>query len=139
LVGLRPVQQPGLERTGLQLAGTLNASEEYEHLGTVEICALNLHQRYEALMSQRHIEVQEQEAFAAVSEVIRATPPVLWSWLNDPRTPLLLFRTRGLEFVPVSRPNGRTGRRRDDALRARKEHGDARNRAGLEAVRLLHG
>jgi len=102
--------KPGLERTGLQLDGTLDATEEYEHLGTVQICALNLHERYEALMSQRHIEVEEPEAFAAVSEVIRATPPVLWSWLNDPeKRALYSSEPGGLEFVPVSRPNGRTG------------------------------
>jgi hypothetical protein len=102
--------KPGLERTGLQMNGTLDGTEEYEYLGSVQTRTVNLHERYEALMSQRHIEVEEQDAFVSFSEVMRATPPVLWSWLNDPdKRALYLREPGGLEFVPVSRPNGRTG------------------------------
>ena len=44
------------------------------------------------------------------SEVIRATPPVLWSWMNEPEKRALYSpEPARLKFVPVVRPNGRTG------------------------------
>ncbi len=101
--------KPGLERTGLQLTGTVDGSEEYEHLGQVPTSALDLHERYETLMRQRHIEVEEQDAFLSFAEVIRATPPVLWDWMNEPeKRALYSNEPHGLKFVPVERPNGRT-------------------------------
>jgi hypothetical protein len=101
--------KPGLDRTGLHLQGTVDGIEEYEHLGAVPICALDLHERYETLMRERHIEVEEKDAFVSFSQLIRATPPVLWDWMNDPQKRALLSNEpHGLEFVPVQRPNGRT-------------------------------
>lgn len=100
----------GLDQIGLDLPGVVSASESYEHLGEVEICALDLHARYEALMEQRHIVVEESEAYVTFSQEIRATPAVIWSWLNDPRKRALLSPEAGkLRFVPMLRPNGRTG------------------------------
>ncbi len=99
----------GLERTGLQLSGIVDRTEEYEHLGSVPVCALDLHARYETLMSQRHVEVTPQDAFLTFSQVIRATPPVLWDWMNDPQKRAAVSNEpHGLEFVPMLRPNGRT-------------------------------
>jgi hypothetical protein len=102
--------QPGLMQTGLQLADIMNSTEEYEHLGEVQICALDLHQRYETLMRQRHIEVDEKDAFLSISQVIRATPPVLWDWMNEPgKRALYSGQPERLKFLPVERPNGRSG------------------------------
>jgi hypothetical protein len=100
----------GLEQTGLHLTDIVDGAEEYEHLGTVPVCALDLHRRYEALMRQRHIEVEEKDAIVSFSQVIHATPPVLWDWMNDPQKRALLSNEpHGLKFVPIERPNGRTG------------------------------
>ena len=101
---------PGLERTGLQLSGAVEGTEEYEHLGRVQVSALDLHDRYETLMSQRRVVVEEQDAFVSFSEVFRATPPVLWSWMNEPeKRARYSDEPHGMKFVPVIRPNGRTG------------------------------
>lgn len=102
--------KPGLERTALQLPDVIEGVEEYEHLGEVSICALDLNERYETLMRERHIEVEQKDAFLSFSQVIRATPPVLWDWMNDPQKRALLSNEpHGLEFVPIERPGGRTG------------------------------
>jgi len=102
--------KPGLDRTGLQLAGIVDGSEEYEHLGVVPVCSLDLHERYETLMSQRHVVVDDTDAMASFSEVIRATPAVLWDWLNEPsKRKLYTHEPGGLEFKAMFRPNGRTG------------------------------
>ena len=101
--------QSGLERTGLHLADLVSGAEEYEHLGTVQVASIDLHRRYADLMDQRHIEVTPDEAFVTFSEVIRATPPVLWDWMNDPaKRATVSNEPHGLEFVPMLRPNGRT-------------------------------
>jgi hypothetical protein len=102
--------QPALERTGLKLSGTVAGTEEYEHLGRVQIHALDLHDRYETLMRQRHVVVDETDAYLSFSEVIRATPPVLWSWMNEPdKRALYSPEPHGMKFIPVERPGGRTG------------------------------
>jgi hypothetical protein len=102
--------KPGLVRTGLQLPGIVDGTEEYEHLGIVPVCSLDLHERYETLMSQRHVVVDESNAMASFSDVIRATPAVLWDWLNEPsKRKLYTHEPGGLEFKAMLRPNGRTG------------------------------
>jgi hypothetical protein len=102
--------KPSLERTGLTLAGTVDGTEEYEHLGVVETCVVDLHERYEALMRSRHVVVEPQDALVSFSEVVRATPAVLWSWLNDPeRRAEYASEGHGMRFIPVLRPEGRTG------------------------------
>lgn len=102
--------QAGLARTGLDLPDTVRAAETYEHLGEVQVCALDMHARYEALMSQRHVAVEAGEEFASFSEELKATPPVIWEWLNDPGKRALYADERGgLEFMPILRPRGRTG------------------------------
>lgn len=102
--------KPSLQQAGLTLSGLVDGSEEYEHLGVVETRALDLHQRFEALMRSRHVVVEERDALVTFSEVIRATPPVLWSWMNEPeRRAQYSSESHGMRFIPVLRPEGRTG------------------------------
>jgi hypothetical protein len=104
------LSQAGLQRMGLDPTDVVRGSESYEHLGTVEYCALDMHRRYDDLMSQRHVVVEPQDAAVSFSEEMPAPPPVVWSWMNEPaKRALYTAAPDRLRFMPILRPNGRTG------------------------------
>ena len=102
--------QVGLECMGLQLTDVLHGTETYEHLGPVDYCALDMHVRYDMLMQQRRVVVEPGEAYVSFAQELNATPPEVWSWLNEPeKRRLYSSDPHGLRFIPMLRPNGRTG------------------------------
>ena len=102
--------QKCLEHMEVQPEGLIQGSESYEHLGDVTTFTLDLNARYRALIDERHVVVEPEEAAIAFTEDLEAAPPVVWSWINDPvKRALFTSNPHGLKFVPVIRPGGRSG------------------------------
>ncbi len=98
-----------LEHMNLHPEGLRESVETYEHLGTVPVCAMDMHARYDELMQQRRVVVEPEEAVLQFSEEMEAPPPVVWSWMNEPEKRALLSQDpHGLKFVPILLPGGRT-------------------------------
>ena len=99
-----------LECMRVRPEGLIEGAESYEHLGQVKTYVMDMHARYESLLQLRHIVVEEQEAIISFSEDMPASPPVVWSWMNEPeKRKLMSLDPHGLEFIPIFRPGGRTG------------------------------
>jgi uncharacterized protein YndB with AHSA1/START domain len=92
---------------GMSSDGMCEQVETYEHLGEVHAYCLDLHERYEALSSSRHIVVQPEEADVMFTCDCDAPPAIVWDWANDP-----LKRSQwmcGTNWTAGLRPSGRTG------------------------------
>ena len=84
-------------------AQPFECSEQYEHLGTVQLYAMDLRSRYDEIVEARHVYVP-REAADFVSVVDLAAPPlVVWEWLNDPVKRSQWYS----EIRPITRPGGR--------------------------------
>lgn len=98
-----------LPRMDLSPAG-LGAHEQvetYEHLGAVTTYSLDLRPRYLASLEARRIFISPQEADFALASDLPVAPPVLWSWLNEPKR---RARWEAHDSVKAgARPGGRTG------------------------------
>jgi hypothetical protein len=81
--------------------------ETYEHLGDVEICCINMHQRYKEIKEAKQITVSPEEADLVFVRDFPAPPPIVWDWVNAPtkRVQWAGFN----EFKVVRGPSGRTG------------------------------
>ena len=101
---------PALEHMHVLPENLVDGSESYEHLGQVRTCTMDMHPRYEALMAQRHVVVEDDEAILKFGEEMPLPPAAVWSWMNDPeKRRLVSMDPHGLQFVPILRPGGRTG------------------------------
>lgn len=99
-----------LECMGIRPEKLFEGVESYEHLGEVRTCTVDLHPRYEALMQARHVVVDDRTAMLTFEADFRAASAVLWSWMNDPeKRRQVSMNPHGLQFIPISRPGGRTG------------------------------
>ncbi len=102
--------QAGLECMDLRLEDLFEGTESYEHLGEVRIFALDLHLRYDTFLKNRVVRVEEDEALISIAEDFNDSPPVVWSWMNEPeKRKLYSLDPHGLKFIPILRPGGRTG------------------------------
>jgi hypothetical protein len=89
--------------------GLVQGSESYEHLGQVATCTMDMHARYEAYLQARRAVIDEADAYVTFSVDLPASPPVVWSWMNDPaKRQQVAMDPHGLKFVPILRPGGRT-------------------------------
>lgn len=100
--------EASLQQMGIDPDGAHHDVETYEHLGDVRTVSTNLDVRYEELVETRREVLTEQEADVVVSYVFRASPPVVWDWLNDPHKRTRWFK--GSHWIVKDRPDGRTGR-----------------------------
>jgi hypothetical protein len=101
---------PALECMRIRPAELTDGSESYEHLGEVRTCVMDMRPRYEALIQARHVVVEDREAMLTFDGRLPASPPVVWSWMNEPeKRKLVSMDPHALEFVPIFRPGGRTG------------------------------
>ncbi len=98
-----------LEHMSAQLDGLVDQSETYEHLGEIKTCVVNLQPRYQALIDQRRIVVEPDQAQLTFVQACAAPPPVVWDWLNEPSRRAKCGFQDGLIFVAIIRPGGRTG------------------------------
>jgi hypothetical protein len=98
-----------LAHMGLSTAdlGAHEQVETYDSLGEVTTYSLDLSPRYAASLEARRIFLAPGEAHYAVTSELPASPPVLWSWLNEATR-----RAQWEEHDAVQadyRPGGRTG------------------------------
>lgn len=99
-----------LQHMAIQPARLAEGVESYEHLGEVHISIMDMHARYDELMQNRRIIVEERDAAISIVEEINASPLVIWAWLNEPeKRAMYSMNPHGLKFIPIFRPNGRTG------------------------------
>ncbi|HTP00861.1 MAG TPA: DUF2652 domain-containing protein [Anaerolineales bacterium] len=99
-----------LDRMGIRPEGLVEGTESYEHLGEVTVAVMDMHPRYEQLLQTRRVVVADEEAMLTFAEDLPSSPPLVWSWLNEPeKRQLVSLDPHGLEFVPILRPGGRTG------------------------------
>jgi hypothetical protein len=98
-----------LDSMRLHPEGLVEGHESYEHLGDVQTHVMDMHARYEALMQQRRIVVEDKDALVSFIEDMPATPPILWGWMNEPeKRRLYSLDPHALQFIAVLRPGGRT-------------------------------
>jgi hypothetical protein len=103
------ITQAALDHMQLQLPAGTESSESYEHLGETRIFAVDLHARYDALLQERRVVVEKEEALLTYSQELNGPPPSVWSWMNDTdKRRLYSQNPHGLSFVPIFRPGGRT-------------------------------
>jgi hypothetical protein len=94
----------------LRPADVVDGAESYEHLGEVRISVMDMHPRYEALMQNRRVVVEENEAILTFGVDLPGPPPEVWSWMNEPeKRRLISLNPHDLKFIPILRPGGRTG------------------------------
>jgi hypothetical protein len=99
-----------LECMRLRPENLMEGTESYEHLGQVKIYVMDMHARYENLMQNRRVVVEEKEALLTFTEDVDGSPPTVWSWMNEPdKRQLYSLDPHGLKFIPMLRPGGRTG------------------------------
>ncbi len=100
--------ESSLERMGVESHGMGKIVEEYDHLGEVRVCGLDLDGRYRDLVEGRRVLVEAEDAHVSVSRRFAASPAITWDWFNDP-----VKRSRWMpssDWRPLARPHGRTGR-----------------------------
>jgi hypothetical protein len=97
-----------LDHLKLNLENTHVQMEEYEHLGEVKTYNMDLHQRYQEIMDERQIVIEEKDADIVFNIDFSTPPPVTWEWIQDPVR-------RNLWGGPIhwyagNRPKGRAGK-----------------------------
>ncbi|MGH7552928.1 MAG: SRPBCC family protein [Longimicrobiales bacterium] len=92
---------------GVRPEGMYEDTERYDHLGDVQIGAIDLDNRYRELTEQRRVFLAPEEAHVTVRHRFRAAPADLWQWLNDTERRSLWMR--GTNDHVEDRPRGRTG------------------------------
>lgn len=83
-------------------------TENYEHIGDVQTCSLNLDNKYKEFISNRKIYLTKETSDYFVERSYSVSPAVLWEWVNNPKK-----RSQWLEVTdwnPMDRPFGRTGK-----------------------------
>jgi uncharacterized protein YndB with AHSA1/START domain len=83
-------------------------SEEYEHLGQIEVCVLNLRERYKELTEERRVFISPEEAEIQITSEFSQPPPIVWDWLTDPRKKNLYDPS--VTWSTASKARGRTGK-----------------------------
>jgi uncharacterized protein DUF2652 len=73
----------GLTQLNVKLENLHEQVESYEHLGEVKTYSLNLRARYQELVEARRILISPEEADVIVTRMVRASPVIVWEWLND--------------------------------------------------------
>ncbi len=107
--GYTLITAAALDRMELKPDNLVQGAESYEHLGEVATFTMDMHARYDAFLHERRAVVEEQDAFLTFSVDLPATPPEVWSWMNEPekRDQIALY-PHPVKFIPVLRPGGRT-------------------------------
>jgi hypothetical protein len=101
--------EAALMHMGVKPEGMHEQIENYEHLGDVKVCVLNLADRYKELVDARRFTVDPIKAHYIVQGGMPTTPSVVWDWINDPIRRAMLGFQPNLKFVPILRSGGRTG------------------------------
>jgi hypothetical protein len=90
----------------------VQGTEFYEHLGEVATSTMDMHARYEAFLRERQAVVDEKDADLTFFADLPASPPEVWSWMNEPdkrERIALSMSPRVVKIIPILRPGGRMG------------------------------
>ena len=101
------ITEPCLSHLDLQLEGTYEQIESYEHLGDIKTINADMHRRYEELRAARQVFLTEKDADLVFSVDFPTPPPVTWEWLQDPNRRNVW--NGDVHWYSGDRPNGRTG------------------------------
>lgn len=96
-----------LEHLNLNLENTHVQIETYEHLGDVKTHTINLHQRYQELVSERRNFLTEETADLYFSVDYPVPPPVAWEWFQNPDKRNIMMPN--VIWSAGDRPRGREG------------------------------
>jgi hypothetical protein len=100
--------QKAMESIDLSLEGLHAQDENYEHLGTIHTQTLNLHPRYEALVSAQRVTVAPEEADVVTIHEFDHPLSIVWDWVMDIQKRNQAMSGMG-HWNVVSRNQGRTG------------------------------
>jgi hypothetical protein len=101
--------EAALMHMGVRPAGMHEQIENYEYLGDVKVCVLNLADRYQELVDARRYTIEPKQAHYIVQGDLPATPSVVWEWINDPVKRAQVSLQDGSKYVPAVLTRGRTG------------------------------
>ena len=97
-----------LQHMDVKPEGLHQQVESYEHLGDIQVLCLNLHERYNAIMTARRVIVSPGEADFTFSIELSAPAPVAWHYLTNPEKKSKAFHGYAI-FTAKDRPGGRSG------------------------------
>ena len=96
-----------LDHLHLQLEDAHPLVESYEHLGDVQTYNINLHKRYEDIVSKRQFFLTEETADLVFTVDFPVPPHVAWEWIQSPEKRNLV--QPGIHWFAGDRPLGRGG------------------------------
>jgi hypothetical protein len=96
-----------LDHLNLDLTDTHIQIESYEHLGKVKTYNIDLHQRYDQVVSERRIFLTEQTADLAFTVDFPVPPHAAWEWFQNPEKRNVSMP--GVHWSVGDRPLGRSG------------------------------
>ena len=98
--------EASLAHLGVRPEGMRVQPETYEHLGEVQTHNLDLHARYDEMVSARRVLVTPEAAHVVMTLDIPMPPPEVWYWQNEPQK-RTLWEDQAVSAL--FRPGGRTG------------------------------
>jgi hypothetical protein len=96
-----------LDHLNLNLADTHVQLESYEHLREVKTYSIDLHKRYDQIVSKRGIYLTQKTADLAFTVDFPVPPHVAWEWFQNPEKRNLVMP--GVHWSMGDRPLGRSG------------------------------
>ena len=96
-----------LDHLKLKLVNTHTQIESYEYLGEVTTHSMDLHKRYDELVSDRRIFLTEETADVVFSVDYPVPPHVAWSWYQTPEKRNIVMPM--VHWYAGDRPRGRGG------------------------------
>jgi hypothetical protein len=101
------VTEKCLDHLNLNLENTHVQTEGYEHLGEVKTYNIDLHKRYDEIISERRIYLTEETADLVFSVVFPVPAHVAWQWYQNPEKRNLVMPD--VHWSMGNRPKGRGG------------------------------
>lgn len=96
-----------MDHLRLNLKNTHSRVESYEHLGEVKTHTIDLHTRYDQIISERRIYLTEETADLAFTVNFPVPSPVAWEWYQNPEKRNMVMPA--VHWSMGERPGGRTG------------------------------
>jgi class 3 adenylate cyclase len=119
----------GLEHMHLRPEGLHEQVETYEHLGAVQTLSLDLHPRYQQMITARRVMITPENADFTFRFDFDAPPHIIWEWLGD-----IQRRNQAggghMIFTTLSRPGGRSG----SGAASHCAHGEGLKNALIETI-----
>ena len=96
-----------LRQIGVQPTGMDRNEKLYPYYGQIGTASIDLHHRYDALISSRRVFVAAEDADLVQTHEFPVSRVELWDWFNEPSKRSQW--TQGRHWTALDRPMGRTG------------------------------